>query len=105
MRAATVLKQASANAAESATEDQASDHSHQTNPRRPEFELDITEEAPTTSQLQTILNYAGKQNIGSIIKGATSDDDAFRKFKESTENFKRPVVCLPWLDLSHCAID
>ncbi|KAI8952186.1 DUF1687-domain-containing protein [Xylaria longipes] len=92
VRAATVLKQASANAAETATEDQASDHSHQTNPRRSEFELNITEEPPTQDQLKTILEYVGKSKISSIVQGAASENEALKKFKESPDNFKRPVI-------------
>ncbi|TRX88933.1 hypothetical protein FHL15_010161 [Xylaria flabelliformis] len=92
VRAVNVLKQASANATEAATEDQASDHSHQTNPHRPEFELNITEEPPTPDQLQTILEYVGKSKISSVIQGAASENEALKKFKESSDNFKRPVI-------------
>lgn len=92
MRVATLLKQASANASESATEDQASDHSAQTHPARAEFELNITEDPPTSDQVQTILEYVGRPNIGSIIKGASSNDEALRLFKQNAESFQRPVV-------------
>ena len=97
MRAANILKQVSANATESATEDQASDHSPQTHPQRSrqEFELNITEDPPTSDQLRTILEYVGKQNISSVINGASTEKEALKKFRESAENFKRPVVCLP----------
>ncbi|KAI6089647.1 DUF1687-domain-containing protein [Hypoxylon rubiginosum] len=93
-RAATILKQVSANATETATEDQASDHSHQTHPNRSrqEFELNVTEDLPTTDQLQTILEYVGKDKISSVINGASSVNEALKKFKESKENFKRPVI-------------
>ncbi|KAI1772756.1 DUF1687-domain-containing protein [Hypoxylon cercidicola] len=93
-RAATILKQVSANATETATEDQASDHSHQTHPNRSrqEFELNVTEDPPTTDQLQTILEYVGKDKISSVVNGATSINEALKKFKESNENFKRPVI-------------
>jgi len=93
VRVATLLKQISANASESATEDQASDHSAQSNPPRDEFELNITEDAPTPDQLQTILEYVGGTSISSIVKGATSPADALKKFKQNQENFQRPVVC------------
>lgn len=89
----TLLKQVSANATEPATEDQASDHSHQTDPKRPEFDLDITEAAPTTDQLRSILEYVGASNISSVISGASNEKEALKKFKEGAENFKRPVVC------------
>ncbi|KAI0967829.1 DUF1687-domain-containing protein [Xylaria arbuscula] len=92
VRAATVLKQVSANAAESATEDQASDHSHQSNPRRPEFELNITEDPPTADQLKTILEYVGKNKISSIIQGATTENEALKKFRENADSLQRPLV-------------
>lgn len=69
--------------------DQASDY---TLPKRDPFELNITEEPPTAEQVQTILEYVGKDNISQIIKGAHDQKDALRKFKESKENFVRPVV-------------
>ncbi|RYP71582.1 hypothetical protein DL771_004708 [Monosporascus sp. 5C6A] len=94
MRAANLLKQVSANATESATEDQASDHAPQTNSlrQRQEFDLNITEDPPTVDQLRTILEYVGKNRISSVINGASTENEALRKFKESTDNFKRPVV-------------
>ncbi|KAI1655858.1 DUF1687-domain-containing protein [Daldinia decipiens] len=93
-RAATLLKQISANATETATEDQASDHSHQTHPKRSrqEFELNITEEPPTVDQLKTILEYVGKKKIGSIVQGASTENEAMKKFRENKENFNRPVI-------------
>ncbi|KAG7291828.1 hypothetical protein NEMBOFW57_001849 [Staphylotrichum longicolle] len=93
MRVAAALRQASAAASETSTEDQASDHSAQSNAvRRPEFKLEITEDPPTADQLQTILNYVDKHRIGSIVKGATDEKEALRKLKESADNFQRPVV-------------
>lgn len=92
MRVANLLKQASANATEHATEDQASDHSAQTTPHRAEFELNITEDPPTPDQLQTILQYVGKPGISAVIKGAESESQALKIFKQSAEAFQRPVV-------------
>ncbi|KAF3765102.1 DUF1687-domain-containing protein [Cryphonectria parasitica EP155] len=92
VRVASLLKQASANAAEHATEDQASDHSAQTTPERAEFDLNITEDPPTSDQVQTILEYVGKHNVGSIIKGASSESEAMKLFKQSAESFQRPVT-------------
>ncbi|KAK9771680.1 hypothetical protein AB5N19_03364 [Seiridium cardinale] len=91
-RVVTLLKQVSANASESATEDQASDHSHQTDPQRPEFDLDITEQPPTSDQLRSILEYVGTSKISSVIAGASTEKEALKKFKEGAENFKRPVI-------------
>ncbi|KAI0138312.1 thioredoxin-like protein [Pestalotiopsis sp. NC0098] len=91
-RVVTLLKQVSANATETATEDQASDHTAQSDPKRPEFDLDVTESAPTSDQLRSILEYVGTSNIGSVIAGASTEKDALKKFKEGAENFKRPVI-------------
>lgn len=92
VRVQTLLKQTSAIASETATEDQASDHSHQTHPRRKEFELDVTEAPPTEDQLKNIIEYLGASKISSIVKGAKTESDALKKLKESGENFQRPVV-------------
>jgi hypothetical protein len=94
VRVHTLLKQASATAAAHATEDQASDHSHQSHPQRAEFELNLTEEPPTPDQLQTIIEYVGANKAGSIVKGATSINDALKKLKENSDNFQRPLVCI-----------
>lgn len=92
-RAATLLKQVSANSATGATEDQASDHTAQTNPKRPEeFELNITEDPPTPDQVKTILDYVGPSKVSSIIAGATNEKDALRKFVHDSNSFQRPVV-------------
>ncbi|KAI5922330.1 DUF1687-domain-containing protein [Camillea tinctor] len=94
VRVATLLKQVSANAAESATEDQASDHTSQTHPKRlrQEFELEITEEPPTTDQVKTILDYVGPDRVSSVIKGATTEKEAMQKFKENASNFRWPMI-------------
>lgn len=94
-RVATLLKQASANAQAEATIDQASDHSNQTSPARDDFELNITEDAPTQDQVQTILEYVGKNKIQSVIKGARDQKDALQKFKENKDSFQRPIVSRP----------
>lgn len=93
LRVHALLKQISANASEHATEDQASDHSYQTHPKRQEFELEVTEEAPTHDQLKSILEYVGAPKAGTIIRGAKDEADALKKLKENSENFQRPVVC------------
>lgn len=93
MRVNTLLKQASANASEHATEDQASDHTAQTHPKRQEFELEVSEDPPTPDQLKSILEYVGGPKISTIIKGARDEADAMKKLKENSENFQRPVVC------------
>lgn len=89
----TLLKQISANASEPATEDQASDHTPQTSPKRQEFDLEVTEAPPTPDQLKSILEYVGAQKASTIIKGARDEADAIKKLKENSENFQRPIVC------------
>ncbi|KAL2150307.1 hypothetical protein VTH82DRAFT_7983 [Thermothelomyces myriococcoides] len=93
IRLAAALRQASAAASETSTEDQASDHSAQSAAvRRPEFKLEVTESLPTADQLRTILDYAGRQRVGTIVRGATDEQDALRRFKENAESLQRPVV-------------
>lgn len=92
MRILTLLKQASAQAQEHATEDQASDHRHQ-HSRRDPFELNVTEDPPTKDQLRTILEYSGGAKAAQLVKGASSMSDAFQKLKDNPDSFLRPVVC------------
>ena len=93
VRIANLLKQASAHAAETATEDQASDHTHQTqHTNREPFELEITENAPTPDQLKSILEYVGPGKASQLVKGASNQLDALKKLKENPDNFVRPVV-------------
>ena len=92
-RVATILKTASAHSQETATEDQASDHSHQNeHVYREPFDLDITESDPTPDQLRSIFEYVGSGKAAQLVKGAASESDALRKLKESGDNFIRPVV-------------
>ncbi|PGH13364.1 hypothetical protein AJ80_06358 [Polytolypa hystricis UAMH7299] len=101
-RALNLLKSATANAAETATEDQASDHTAQTaaqhKQKREEYELDVTEEPPTPDQLKSILDYLhagvglGQGKAGDVVKGAKDRLDAMRLVKEDGERFIRPVI-------------
>lgn len=93
VRVVTLLKTASAHSQETATEDQASDHTPQNKaaPRDP-FELDITEADPTPDQLKNILDYLGNGKASQLVKGASNQSDALKKLKESGDNFQRPVV-------------
>ncbi|KAK3990307.1 thioredoxin-like protein [Cladorrhinum sp. PSN332] len=75
---ANLLKQASVAAAESAS--------------KPEFELDISEGNPTTDQISTILGYVGDRGASSVIKNATTANDALEKFKENVSYFQRPLT-------------
>ncbi|CAO1598818.1 hypothetical protein XANCAGTX0491_002578 [Xanthoria calcicola] len=94
IRAQTLLKQISAHASESATEDQASDHAAQNKFQRTEFELNVTEDPPTSDQLRTILEYVGSGagRAGQIVDGATGETDAVAKLKENPDSFQRPVI-------------
>jgi arsenate reductase-like glutaredoxin family protein len=91
VRAQTILKQASAHAAETATEDQATDHSHQ-NARNDPFDLEVTEADPTPDQLRSIFEYLGSGKAGDLVKGAASESDAMKKVKENGGLFNRPVT-------------
>lgn len=93
IRASTILKQASAQASQTATEDQASDHTAQnTTVTRDPFELEITESAPTSDQLKSIFEYVGSGKAGELVKGAASESDALRKVAQDGSLFTRPVV-------------
>ena len=87
-----VLKQASAAASETSTLDQAGDHSAQDALKRTEFELNVSEDPPTTDQLRSILEYVGARRAGDLVKGARDEADAMRRLKENGDNFVRPVV-------------
>ncbi|KAI1617772.1 thioredoxin-like protein [Exophiala viscosa] len=92
-RVHNLLKQASAQAAQTATEDQASDHSHQNaTVTRDPFELEINEGAPTPDQLKSIFQYLGGGVAGELVKGAASESDALRKVQSDGNAFIRPVV-------------
>ncbi|KLU83348.1 hypothetical protein MAPG_02410 [Magnaporthiopsis poae ATCC 64411] len=94
MRVAALLKQVSAQATETATEDQASDHAAQSrqHQQRAEFDLQITEDAPTPDQLQTILEYIGAPSVGAVIKGARTPTDALKLYKQKPDSFQWPLV-------------
>ena len=100
MKAGQILSRLSAVAAEtsnSAGSDSQEGSTSSTGPetlKRQAFQLDITDELPTGDQLQTIMEYSQKANIGSIVQGATTINEAFKKYKENPDNFRRPVVSL-----------
>ncbi|PTB36383.1 uncharacterized protein TrAFT101_010268 [Trichoderma asperellum] len=84
VRVSNLLKQASTSAQTSAVNDVSA--------RRDPFELNITEDAPTLDQVQTILQYVGQNGASQVIKGARDDKDALRKFKENKDNLLRPLT-------------
>lgn len=91
----TLLKQANAQSAAHATEDQASSHQAQNKAERTEFELDVTEAPPTTDQLKNILDYlGGPSNASKVISGASDESDAMRRLKADGNAFQRPLVSL-----------
>ena len=100
LRVLTLLKQVSAQASETATEDQAADHSHQNKLQRTEFELNITEDPPTGDQMRTILEYMGDGHAGRLVKGATDSGDAIKKLGENPKAFRPPVVSAPMPQIS-----
>lgn len=91
IRVHTLLKQANATSQATATEDQASSHKSQNKAERQEFELDVTEAAPTGDQLKNIFEYLGG-SAGRLVEGAKDQQDAIRKVKENGDAFQRPVV-------------
>ncbi|EPS28494.1 hypothetical protein POX_f07578 [Penicillium oxalicum] len=110
-RVLNILKQASIAASETATEDQASDHTAHAKQQRGEFELEVTTAPPTTDQLRSILDYIspvsggagaapeGKASygVGELIKGARDAEDAIKRYKEDQERFVRPVT-VDWVN-------
>lgn len=92
MRALTLLKQASAEAQETATGDQAGDHSHQNKAQHSEFDLEVSEQIPTSDQLRNILEYTGRDRIKDVVEGATSVSDALQRISQDRKAFKFPVV-------------
>ncbi|CAI7568411.1 unnamed protein product [Penicillium palitans] len=108
-RTLNILKQASATASETATEDQASDHSTHSKQQRGEFELEVTTSPPTTDQLRSILDYISSVSgvggpgdkvtygVAELVKGARDAEDALKKFKEDNENFVRPIT-VDWVN-------
>ena len=92
VRVQTLLKQATAQASETATEDQATDHSEQNKLQRNDFELNVTEDPPTKEQMRTILEYVGGKKASQLVEGAKDEADALRKLGEDSNKFRRPLV-------------
>lgn len=99
VRAHNLLKQLSAQASATATEDQAADHSAQNKIQRSQFELNVTEDNPTKDQLRTILEYLGAKKAGRLVEGAENEADALKKLGEDSKRFRRPVVSCTQTDL------
>ena len=54
----------------------------------------MQEAPPTEDQLKSILEYAGSQNIGDIVKGAMTEGEALRVLERDKGSFARPLVSL-----------
>ncbi|TKA74656.1 hypothetical protein B0A49_03946 [Cryomyces minteri] len=92
IRAHTLLKQTAAAAQSTATIDQAGDHAQQSKTERTNFELEVTEDAPTGDQLRSMLDYLGSGGVVKVVKGASNQAEALKKVQEDGSNFIRPVV-------------
>jgi hypothetical protein len=90
----TLLKQANATAATTATEDQASAHDSHSAAQNAEFELDVTESAPTNDQLRNILEFVGEKNAATVVEGANDAADAQRRVRLDDNTLKRPLVSI-----------
>jgi len=93
-RILTLLKQTSAAASTTATEDQASNHSDHSRTQHDHapFDLDVVEGPPTADQLRSIISYVGERNAGSVVPGAQDAADAARKMRQDMNAFRRPLV-------------
>jgi len=96
-RVLTLLKQANATSTTTATEDQASSHHSHSSAQMDEFELEVTEQAPTSDQLRSILEFVGDGSEGKVIEGAVDAADAQRRLRQSLDALKRPLT-VAWND-------
>ncbi|RHZ55771.1 hypothetical protein CDV55_100105 [Aspergillus turcosus] len=88
-----ILKQASATASETATEDQASDYPEHARRQRGEFQLEVTTAPPTPDQLRNILDYVGSGvKPSDLVQGAKDAKEALELFKKDEGRFVRPVT-------------
>lgn len=65
--------------------------------QRTEFELNVTEDPPTSDQLRTILEYVGGTRAKDVVDGARSEGDAISTLRQDPSKFKAPVVRLQGL--------
>lgn len=54
--------------------------------------LEVTEEAPTSTQMQNILDIIGDDRIGEIVPGALNKSDAVKIADKEPAQVKRPIV-------------
>ncbi|SPO03797.1 uncharacterized protein DNG_06480 [Cephalotrichum gorgonifer] len=84
-RVVGLLKQASTAASQAANE------GSKAGVRDP-FDLNVTEEAPTQDQVETILEYVGTEGIPRVVSGASTVTEALRRFNLDKDSFQRPLV-------------
>ncbi|KAJ6169036.1 hypothetical protein N7497_001879 [Penicillium chrysogenum] len=98
-RTLNILKQASTTASETATEDQASDHSRHSKQQRGEFELELRNILDYISPVSGVGGPGEKVTYGvaELVKGARDAEDALKKFKEDNTNFVRPIT-VDWVN-------
>ena len=70
----------------------ASDPGQKVNIKRTEWDLEVTENGPTSDQLRSILEYVGARRAGGIMKGAKDEADAMRRLKARPGDFVWPLV-------------
>lgn len=93
-RILNLLKQTSATAATTATEDQASNHDAHSKAQQAAFDLDVVEGPPTSDQLRNIIEYVGEGNAGRVVPGASGAADAARRMRLDMNAFRRPLVSI-----------
>ncbi|KAI9682445.1 MAG: hypothetical protein M1829_000237 [Trizodia sp. TS-e1964] len=95
-RVLALLKRASTAGTEAANEDQASAPGEESKLKniRSNFELEVTENAPTSDQLKTIFRYLGGGHaaIGKVVRGSIGEADAISKIARNPSYFARPVT-------------
>lgn len=87
-RVVNLLKQLSADASQAANE------SSSASAIREPFDLEVSDAAPTSDQLHTILGYVGTSGIPKVVAGASTVTEALRRFNKDNDSFQRPLVCL-----------
>lgn len=54
--------------------------------------LEVTEEAPTSTQMQNIIDIIGEQRIGDLVPGAIGKSDAIKIVDKDPSQVSRPIV-------------
>jgi hypothetical protein len=57
------------------------------------FSLEVTEEAPTSDQLRSIISFVGPEKLQQVVGGAKGEGDALARLKsEGVAAVRRPLV-------------